>query len=217
MEVGLGGSEPGEAAARPGVVEMDDGADERQEFGDWRNGVVRSESRKNGAFERADGVFDGTIVGRAADGTVEWQDAFCGDEVVEDGCVEWRAIVSLEQQWRAVARAEPLEPIEIVHGGFGGEDQRLEVDVGGEVAGEHDDHAGIGGRTLQMEGVDGPSEVGQVPGDVESGIAQSSEVVAAQSFEKGLGPAARDERGEVPDDRAGAAGAVGTVVKVRDP
>ncbi len=145
MEVGLGGREPGEAAARPGVVEMDDGADERQEFGDWRNRKVRVEGRTDGAFEGADAMFDGAIVGRSADGAVKWQDAFSGDEVVEDGSVEGCAIVTLEQQRGAVLRAEPLQPIEIVHGGFRMEDERFEMEVGGEVAGEHDDHAGIGG------------------------------------------------------------------------
>jgi len=44
MEVGLSGSESSEAAARPGVVEMDDGADERQKFGDFRAACVSCRS-----------------------------------------------------------------------------------------------------------------------------------------------------------------------------
>ena len=59
VEIGLGGRESAEAAARPGVVEMDDGADERQEFGDLRDGQVGIEGRADSAFEGADAVFDG--------------------------------------------------------------------------------------------------------------------------------------------------------------
>lgn len=180
VEVGLGGREAAEAAARPGVVEMDDGADERQEFGDLRDGQVGIESRANGAFEGADAVFDGSVVGRVADGAVEWEDAVGGEEVIEDGSVEWRAVVALEQEWRAMTGAKPLEPSEVVEGGFGVEDERIEVEVRCEVAGEDDHHAGIGGRGAQVEGVDGPGEVGQVPGDVGFRVADSAEVAAAQ-------------------------------------
>ena len=145
VEIGLGGGEAGEAAARSCVVEMDDGADERQEFGDFRHGLVRVEGRINGAFERADAMFDGPIVGRVSDRAVEWHDACSGKEAIEDGSVERCAIVALEQQRRAVAAAKTLEPIEVVPCGFGHEEQRFEVEVGGEVTSQHDHHAGIGG------------------------------------------------------------------------
>ena len=125
-------------------------------------------------------MFDGSIVRGVADGAVERKDAVSGEEVVEDGSVEWRAVVALEQQWRAVTGAKPLEPVEVVEGGFCVEDERIEVEVRCEVAGEDDHHAGISGRGSQVESVDGPGEVGQVPGDAGFRVADSAEVAAAQ-------------------------------------
>ncbi len=145
MEISLGGSESGEASARSCVVEMNDGPDEREESGDFRHRLIRVEGGVNGTFERADAMFDRAIVGRMADRTIEWQDAIFGNEVREDRSVEWRAIVTFEQEWSAVPRAKTLEPIAVVRCGFGHEDQRLEVEVRGEVTSQHDHNAGIGG------------------------------------------------------------------------
>ena len=51
VEVGLGGGEAAEAAARPGVVKKDAGVDERQEFGVDPDGLAGIESCENRAFE----------------------------------------------------------------------------------------------------------------------------------------------------------------------
>ena len=113
--------------------------------------------------------------------------------------------------------AKPLEPSEVVEGGFGVDDERIEVEVRCEVAGEDDHHAWIGGRGSQVEGVDGPGEVGQVPGDVELRIAEAPEMAAAQPCDVGLEAAARDGLTKGMDERAGAAGAVGSMIEERDP
>ena len=68
-----------------------------------------------------------------------------------------------------------------------------------------------------MECVDGPCEVGQVPGDMEFRVAQPTEAEAAQPCDKGTEAAARDELTEGPDERAGAARAGGGVDEERDP
>ena len=51
MEVGLCGSESGEAAARSCVVKMDDGTDDRQKFADFRDRLVGIETCVKGTFE----------------------------------------------------------------------------------------------------------------------------------------------------------------------
>jgi hypothetical protein len=124
-------------------------------------------------------MLDGTVVGWVADRAVERQDTFPGEEALDDGRVEWRAVVAFEEQWRAVTGAETVEPVEVTLCRFGSENQRLEVEVRGEVTGEHDHHAGIGGRGSQMKGIDGPGEVGLVPYDVKFCITQTSKVDAA--------------------------------------
>jgi hypothetical protein len=93
----------------------------------------------------------------------------------------------------------------------------FEVEVGGEVAGEYDDHAGIGGRGLQVKGVDGPGKVGQVPGDVEFRLTQTAELAAAQPCDEGADAPPGEGLAEGADEPAGAAGAFGRVVEVRDP
>lgn len=41
-------------------------------------------------------MFNSPVVGWTADGTVEWDDAIFGDEVIKDSGVERRAIIALE-------------------------------------------------------------------------------------------------------------------------
>lgn len=61
------------------------------------------------------------------------------------------------------------EPLLVRLRGLGGQHERIEVEVRREVPSQHDDHAGLVGCMPQERGVDGPREVGYVPGDVMQG------------------------------------------------
>jgi hypothetical protein len=217
LEVGLSRGEAGEAAARAGVVEMDDGADERKKLGEVRDGLVWVEDRVDGALEGADAVFDGSIIGRAAHRAVERDDELGSEEAIEDGRIEGSAVVTFEDERRPVALAEGVEPVAVGRSGLGLEDKRFEVEVGGEVAGQDDDEAWRGRRGFKVEGVDGPGEVGQVPGDAERGAAEAALVRAAQAADDGLEAPAGDGLLEGADEGARVAGALRPEVEVRDP
>ncbi len=91
------------------------------------------------------------------------------------------------------------------------------MEVGSQIAGQHHDDAGIGGGGSQQHRVNGPSEIGQVPGDVEPCHAQAAVVVLAEARDEGLDAAAGQAAMEAGNELAGAAGEFRAVNKVRDP
>lgn len=105
---------PTEAAAPPGVVGKDVGAEERQDF---RDGLARIESLMNGAFERADAMLDVTLVRRLPDGTVERHDAFSGEETVKDRCIERREQSCWSQSRLCRAEGEEFSSARFSRGG----------------------------------------------------------------------------------------------------
>lgn len=200
VEIGLGGAEPREAALRPGVVEMDHGADDGQEAGDRWQRQLRVEGRVDGAFEVAHGVLDGPVVRGSVDGAVERNDGVLGEPIVEDFRIERRAVVPLEQEGRAMAGAEASEPFAVFWGRFRCDDQGLENEVGGKIPGEHDHDARPCRGGLEVEGIDGPSKVGSMPGNLEFGPAQAAQMNAAQAGDERAHSTARDPMLKAADD-----------------
>ncbi len=116
VEVGAGGRESAQTAPRAGVVEMDDGTEQRHEAWDFRDGLGGVERAEDGALGGTDAVLDGTVVGGTADRAVERQDAAPGEEIVDDVRIEGRTVVAFEEERRAVAGGEMAEPAEVVEG-----------------------------------------------------------------------------------------------------
>ena len=217
VEVGACGRESAEAAARAGVVEMDDRAEQWHEPVDFRDGLGGVERVEDGALTGTDAVLDGAVVGGTSDRTVDGQDAALGEQVIDDVRIEGGAVVAFEEQRRAVAGDEKSEPAEIVECGLGGKNQRFEVEVGGQIAGKDHNDAGVRGGGTQQHRVNGPGEIGEVPGDVELGIAQAAVEAPAEACQEGLDTAARQRVAEVLNKEAAAACEFRAVNEVRDP
>ena len=107
--VGAGWRESAEAAARPGIVEMDDGTEQGHDAGDCRDGLCWVEGGEDGPLAGTDAVLDGAIVFGMADRAVDGQDAAVGEEAVDDVRVEGCAIVAFEEQRRTVAGDEKAD------------------------------------------------------------------------------------------------------------
>jgi len=141
--------------------------DERREVAECRNGPVGIEASEDFSFEGSDPVLDGAVVGRVIRRAVERQHALRGEEVLEVQLVEGAAVIAFEEERRTVLRKEHREPEGVLLGGLGRQDQRVEVEVGGEVTSQDHDVSGAARGGLDLAGVDGPDQVGLEPLDVE--------------------------------------------------
>ena len=110
-------------------MEVDDGKEKWHEAWDFRDGLGGIQSGEDGVFAGTDAVLDGTVVGGTADRAVDGQDAAPGEVIVDESRIEGLAIVAFEEERRAVAGDEKAEPAEVVESGFGGKNQRIEVEV----------------------------------------------------------------------------------------